>query len=190
MGSAGGCSRGSAGCGFTLVEVLVVLAIVGLVFGLTLPKLREMSGVELRSAARRLAGAARYAADQAAVRKSPHRIRFDFEQRTYRVEVAEGDRWLPDPATLGRPVRLPGSVRIAAVETGALGRRTDGEAWVEFYPKGYSERAVVQLAVGDDRVYSVEIRPFDLRPRIQAGALELREIDSHAVPRAASSSRR
>lgn len=176
--------------GFTLVEVLVVLAIVGLVLGLALPKLGEMSGAELRSAARRLAGAARYAADQAAVRKSPHRIRFDFERRAYQVEVAEGDRWLPDPATLGRAVRLPGAVRIAVVETRARGRRTEGEAWVEFYPKGYAERGVVQLAVGDDRVYSVEVRPFDLRPSIHAGALTLREIETDAVPSAARSPRR
>ncbi len=182
--------RGVAARGFTLVELLVVLAIIGLVLGLALPQLRELSGVELRSAARRLAGAARYASEQAAVRKSPHRIRFDFEQRAYRVEVAEGDRWLPDPATLGAAVRLPGAVRIAAVETRARGRQTDGEAWVEFYPKGYSELAVVQLVAGNERVYSVEIRPFDLRPRIEAGALTLREIDSHALPRAASTDRR
>lgn len=176
--------------GFTLIEILVVLAIVGLVLGLAIPKVQELSGVELRSATRRLAGAARYAADQAAVHKTPFRIRFDVPGRTYRVELAQGDQWVPDRATLGAPVRLPRSVRVAAVETRARGRQVDGEPWIEFYPKGYAERATVQLALGTDRVYTVEIRPFDLRPRIHAGALELSDADAQATVVPATATRR
>lgn len=176
--------------GFTLVEILVVLAIVGLVLGLAIPRVQELSGVELRASARRLAGAARYAADQAAVRKTPYRIRFDLQGRAYRVELAEGDQWVPDRATLGAPVRLPGAVRIAGVETRARGRQVEGEPWIEFYPKGYAERAAVQLALGADRVYTVEVRPFDLRPRIHAGAVELREIDAQTAASLATSTRR
>lgn len=181
--------------GFTLIEILVVLAIVGLVLGLAIPKVQELSGIELRAAARRLAGAARYAADQAAVHKTPSRIRFDVSGRAYRVELAQGDQWVPDRATLGAPVRLPGSVRLAAVETQARGRQAEGEPWIEFYPKGYAERATVQLALGTDRVYTVEIRPFDLRPRIHAGALELRDAasrdaDAQAAAPSATSTRR
>lgn len=166
---------------FTLLEVLVALAIVALVAGLVIPKLVDISGVELRSAARRLAGAARYASDQAAVRKTAYRLRFDLEAGAYRVEYLDGDLWQPDRATLGGPVRLPHGIRVASVETRARGRKTEGEAWVEFYPKGYAERAVVQLAAGERRVQTVEIRPFDARPRVHAGALELADADRLAT---------
>lgn len=171
--------------GFTLVEILVALAIVALAVGLAIPKLTEMSGVELRSAARRLAGAARYAADQAAVRKATYRIRFDFAARAYRVERLDGETWLPDRASLGAPVRLPGQVRVALVETRRAGRAREDEAFIAFYPKGYAERAAVQLAVDDRRAYTVEIRPYDMRPRVHEGALELSQLDADAVVPAA-----
>lgn len=170
---------------FTLIEVLVALAIVALAVGLTVPKLTELSGLELRTSARRLAGAARYAADQAAVRKTPYRLRFDFAARAYRVERLDGDTWQPDMASLGAPVTLPGRVRVALVETRRAGRQREEEATVEFYPKGHAERAAVQLAVGDDRAYTIEVRPYDMRPRIHEGAVDLAELDRRATVPAA-----
>ncbi len=178
-------SAGGPAAGFTLVEILVALAIVALVVGLTMPKLTELSGVELRTAARRLAGTARYAADQAAVRKTPFRLQFDFAARAYRVEFLDGDTWRPDPTTLGAPVRLPGQVRVALVETRRAGRQREELASVEFYPKGYAERAVVQLAVGDTRAYTIEVRAYDMRPHIHEGALDLGALDARATVPAA-----
>lgn len=171
--------------GFTLVEILVALAIVAIAVGFAIPKLTELSGVELRSAARRLAGAARYASDQAAVRKATYRIRFDLGARAYRVERLDGDTWVPDPTSLGAPVTLPGQVRVVLVETRRAGREREDEAFVAFFPKGYAERAAIQLAVGDDRAYTVEIRPYDMRPRLHEGALALSELDARAVVPAA-----
>lgn len=166
--------------GFTLFELLLVLAIVGLAVGVVIPKLQDVAGVELRQSARRLAGAARYAADQAAVRKTAFRLAFDFKGRAYRIEFLDRENvWRPDPTTLGRPVRLPGDVRLAAVET-REGRRTEGEVFVEFYPKGYAERALIQVARGEDEGFTVEIRSFDPKPRVHAGRLELREADARA----------
>jgi prepilin-type N-terminal cleavage/methylation domain-containing protein len=170
---------------FTLVEILVALAVVALVVGLAIPKLTELSGMELRSAVRRLAGAARYAADQAAVRKAPYRLRFDFAARAYRVERLDGDAWKPDPTSLGVPVVLPGQVRVAQVETRRAGRLREKEASVEFYPKGYAERAAIQLAVGETRAYTIEVRPYDMRPRVHDGALELEDLDRNATVPAA-----
>lgn len=170
---------------FTLVEILVALAVVALALGFAVPKLTELSGIELRSAARRLVGAARYAADQAAVRKTPYRLRFDFAERAYRVERLDGDTWKPDPTSLGGVVVLPGRVRLALVETRRAGRQREQEASVEFYPKGYAERAAIQLAVGERRAYTIEVRPYDMRPRIHEGAFELAELDRHATVPAA-----
>jgi prepilin-type N-terminal cleavage/methylation domain-containing protein len=166
---------------FTLLEILVALAIIALVAGLVIPKLVEISGLELRSSVRRLAGAARYAGDQAAVRKTPYRLRFDLEARAYRVEYLDGEVWQPDRASLGGAVRLPHAVSIVSVETRGRGRKTEGEPWIEFYPKGYAERAAVQVAAGEQRIFTVEIRPFDTRPRVHAGALELADADRLAA---------
>jgi type II secretion system protein H len=166
--------------GFTLLELLLVLAIIALAVGVLIPRLPDVAGVELRQSARRLAGAARYAADQAAVRKTTFRLAFDFKQRAYRIEFLDRENvWRPDPTTLGRPVRLPGDIRLAAVETRG-GRQTEGDVFVEFYPKGYAERALVQVSRADNDAYTVEIRPFDPKPRVHAGLLELREADARA----------
>jgi type II secretion system protein H len=177
-------SRRAGAAGFTLLEILLVVAIAALVVGVVVPQLTNLGGLELKQAARRLAGAARYAGDQAAVRKATHRIVFDLEARRYQVQYLDQDTWRPDPATLGGLVQLPPEVRVVSVETRARGRKAaaaDGEAFVVFYPKGYAERATIQLGRGETSVYTVEVRAFDPRPRVHAGPLALEDADALAL---------
>jgi hypothetical protein len=52
---------------------------------------------------------------------------------------------------------------------------TDGEVTLNFFPLGTAERAVVELAVGEDELFSVAVRPLSGRIEMQPG--EWRDVE-------------
>jgi general secretion pathway protein H len=76
--------------GFSLVEIMVALAIVTLILGGATLGIRGLVKSELRGAAGRLSAAIRYSYDKAIATGSYYRLHFDLDERTYRLEKAEG----------------------------------------------------------------------------------------------------
>lgn len=77
--------------GFTLLELLVVLVIIGLVASMVSPKLAgSLSGLNTKTAAQKIAAALRYTRSKAASEKSMYRAQFDTEARTFVIEKIEG----------------------------------------------------------------------------------------------------
>ncbi len=76
---------------FTLIELLIVLAIVGLVLGLGYPQLKRIYRSSLRSAAAQMAGMIRYGYDISVIKGRIHRVVFDFDKAVYRLEVSNTD---------------------------------------------------------------------------------------------------
>lgn len=76
--------------GFTLVELMIVVAIVGLLGALVVPAVESVSGANARKAAGELAGTMRYLFDTAALRHATCRLALDLDQRSWRAECAPG----------------------------------------------------------------------------------------------------
>jgi general secretion pathway protein H len=68
---------------------------------------------------------------------------------------------------LGRNVRI---VRLIAAHEPEP--RENGKGAIYFFPGGQTEHAVVQIAQGDDHVYSVEIHPLTGRGKVHTEAYE------------------
>ena len=93
--------------GVTLVEMLVVVAIASILLAVVFPAVGSGLGtLELRSAATRVAAAARYARDQAVYRQRMVQLTLDSAQGS--VTITGGE-------PLERRYELPDSVRIARV---------------------------------------------------------------------------
>jgi type II secretion system protein H len=79
--------------GFTLLEIMAVILIMGLAMSLLLPAIGAGGGARLRGQAERVAAALELARQRAVVTGKPHRVWIDLEDASYRVEwlVADGE---------------------------------------------------------------------------------------------------
>lgn len=121
------------GRGFTLVELLVVMAIAGLMLAVTPPLISAaLPGVELKAAARRTAGALRVTRERAISSGRDQVWQIDIETQRYQMAG-------------GREGRLPGGIelRLFAAQREMLSEQRGG---IRFYPDGSSTGGRVVLA--------------------------------------------
>lgn len=81
--------------GFTLIEMLVVLALAVLVIGLGLSSLGDLKGTQLRTQTNRLAAAIRHTYSRAVAHGLHMRMVFDLDAETYYVEASDQPIFLP-----------------------------------------------------------------------------------------------
>jgi type II secretion system protein H len=167
--------------GFTLLELMVAIALIGLLVTLVLPRLGILGGVSLQASARQLASRIELLREDAALRGHWVRLSFDPQNGRYGAEVfvdtSSGGRFLPDDAPLFRTVTLPDAVRLDVSGPGLTTTR-EGYQAVLFSPDGYTDPLVVRLANGPDDVYSIVVEPVRTRPRVVEGAADVRATTS------------
>jgi general secretion pathway protein H len=75
--------------GFTLVELLIAVAVMALLTAAAVPALNAVTGANARSAAGELAGAMRFLFDTAALRRQTCRLALDLEERSWWAECTQ-----------------------------------------------------------------------------------------------------
>jgi general secretion pathway protein H len=126
--------RASPDCGFALIEILCVLAIIGLLAAIILPAIpRATSRARLESYA--VATAALLKADRnAALRR----------QVLVTTEIDAAARSIRSGVT-GRIIRLPDDVKLEAMLASRCADRNVGRS-IDFFPSGMSCGGVIALA--------------------------------------------
>jgi general secretion pathway protein H len=128
-------SQGHAAAGFTLLELLVVLAILVLVAAVALPRLTGPSdSVRLQTAVRDLIGALRLTRAAAITRNMEMALVIDVEQRTLQSPVVPPRRFETDIAS---------QLKLAETE-----RATPSRGGFRFFPDGSSTGGDVRLRLG------------------------------------------
>jgi len=134
---------GRRGGGFTLVELLVVLVIMGLVVGLVGTSLsRSISGAEIRVAARNMVAALRYTRTQAILNKSEEIFLVDTDQHRY---TAPGR----DPVVLPEGM----DVLLTTARTEMTSEKVGG---IRFFPDGGSTGGRIDL-IANGREFNVNV---------------------------------
>lgn len=157
--------------GFTLIEILIVLALVAALAIYTVPKLS--SGDQIRAAVRRLTVITKQAQTAARLSGSIHRLVINMPQEkdaehTYWVERAtqkdltlafsnEGDDdkdedeattetgFEMDEKTTKKAEELPGNFFFEDIEFSEKTKVTEGKAYIYFFPQGLVTRAAIHL---------------------------------------------
>lgn len=129
--------------GFTLLEILLVLAILAIGAALTLPALVRPSGTELRTATGSVAAGLRRARDAAVNTQHPTTLSVDLPARQFRVSGEAGYRQLPPRIALSL------FTARSQLEDERRGR-------IRFFPDGSSTGGRVTLSSGERR-YHVDV---------------------------------
>ena len=159
--------------GFTLVEMIVVVAIVGVLAGMIVPRLTGASGAtKLRVPARQLLALARYARDYAATRCCRCRLRIDRSARCFGLlrpdEDGDADDFRPLKSPAGRPITLPPNVRFGQVRIADSPDGTEQRDAITFHPDGSGDGAIVEITDGR-HTYSLVVLPDTGRLRLIEG---------------------
>lgn len=130
--------------GFTLIEMLLVMTLMGLLMALVVPAFLEMMpGVKLHRSAVQLAAALRSARSTAVLRASETSVEIDQEQGEYGIEGA------------GRRYKLGGRIRWMDADF-APAPAADEMQRIRFFPHGGSSGAAFALE-NDDHRYQIRV---------------------------------
>lgn len=146
--------------GFTLIELAVVIALLGLFLGLTIPRFQYyLVADDLKATTRKIVGLVREVRNEA--------IR---EQRVYTIHLdIESNRWWTEHTGMEdeemvlakeEAFVLPGGVRILDVWCRGKGKQAHGEVILHFGKKGYVEQTLIHLGADDGREFTLTLSPF------------------------------
>lgn len=144
--------------GFTLLELLVALAILTGALVVTLPSLTAGSGVELRAAARTVATALRRTRDRAITRNASEVLTLDLERREMTFAGSPRPRELPSGI----------EIRLFAARSELIG---ESHGAIRFFPDGSSTGGRVTLS-NDALRYLVDVDWLTGRVRIFEASAE------------------
>jgi general secretion pathway protein H len=159
--------------GFTLIEIAVVLAIIGMVLMLVMPRLPSSEQENLKVSARTLAATIRYMQDRAATGRTTYYLHLT--PGTDNVKVLEagtdGSEIEPlDPLLQKRPVKQ-GTV-VADVIIPRLGKVNDGKLRLDVGTGGLRDFVVIHLRSPEGLFWTVMAFPASGKVKVFDGYQE------------------
>ncbi len=181
--------------GFTLVELLVVIALIALIGTFALPSVTNFFKLSMNSAVREMSSIVKETYNTTAMSGKVHRMAFDFkkgefwteggpstvlletadsrekEQRRKRFgktdEEAKGPDFTLDKSTTRKKLSLPQGVTFEDIVTEQSPEPiTDGVAYIHFFPHGLTERSTIHLQDTSNHHVTLVISPLLGRTRL------------------------
>jgi prepilin-type N-terminal cleavage/methylation domain-containing protein len=153
----------SASAGFTLLEMLIVLFLLGGVLALVIPRI--VIGEDLSSTGRKFVGTLRSLQSMATTIQKPVKLYLDLDRGTYWVMVVDSrEEKRPLDAVWATPLSLPESIRFTEISVGPA-KWTYGRAELSFFPNGRINPATVYLSDAGNGLLGLAVDPLTGRIR-------------------------
>lgn len=159
--------------GFTLLEVMLVLFIIGVVTALVFPKITNLGGGNLKVESRTLIGHIQALYSEATFTRKMHRLVFDLDAQRYHAEVAVNGIFTPVEGTFLAPVKLPVNIAFTDVVTEGSSKRSEGRAYAYFHPLGRVNFTTIHMEDEDDVAMTLEVNPLTGRVKVKEGYVDV-----------------
>ena len=161
--------------GFTLIELAVVVAILGVMVALVAPRLGEIGEANLKRSARHLTGMIRFLHDESQAKKTEYRLKFDIQDGRYWPEVFtiltdKSGEYKKTTSVIGGEGSLAGQTTFRDVIAGSH----PDEPYILFTPDGWVEHAIIHLRDGSERDFSLIVKPLTGNTELREGYVEER----------------
>ena len=150
--------------GFTLIELVLVLLLVGLIAGLTLPFVAStLDRIKLQSEVRQIASALQFARSEAISKKTLY---------TFNINIDKNQYWLgiPKREEVTQAKSIDETVRILDYQK-ADETLTEGSFMILFYPGGNSSGGTLRfISINDkdeENIYAVIIYPVTGKSKVE-----------------------
>lgn len=152
--------------GFTLIELTVVIALISIIFFVTLPRIKNDIFVDqTKKTSRWLLTSVRYLKEASIRDQMDHALNVDMENGKIWVSHASMAEEVLEQSETGG-LTLSDGIRVLDVEFAGNRKMTNGVVQIQFYAKGYSDNAMIHVVNEDDRELSYHISPFLPRMKI------------------------
>lgn len=154
--------------GFTLIELVVVMALMVLLIGISYPMLEHWTEGSLRKAGRQVTAVLEGLYERAVMTHQIYRLTVDIGHERYRPEVLQPVDGVMTFVPLPDEHALPAGVRFRDLVTAQKVKITEGEAAVYFYPIGRSDAVIIHLEQPDgmEAKGELSLRPHPLTGRV------------------------
>ncbi|MFO7708542.1 MAG: type II secretion system protein [Desulfobacterales bacterium] len=151
--------RSTEASGLTLLELIVVMALIGIVFFFAVPRFEGSFLLDdAKKDSRWLIAKVQALREEAQRTRRLQVLHIDFDGgRIWATSAAMGPEAIANAAA--GAARLPGGGSVAAVEFRTRGRVAAGQVDIHFYRDGHSDQALIHLRHGDS-IRSLLLEPF------------------------------
>jgi general secretion pathway protein H len=158
--------------GYTLIELVVVLVVLGIILSLTMPKFRQaLLSDSLDATSLKLIGLVQNLRERAIGSQVSYTLYFDIQQKRIWSAVSDATEEAKETAR-ERAYELPDDVRIEDIWSWRSGTFYN-EAAILISRKGYVEQSMIHLESDDGREISLELTPFLGSIKIHEGYVEI-----------------
>ncbi len=159
--------------GYTLIELAVVVAILGVMIALIVPVLGELGEANLKRSARHLTGMIRFLHEESETKKQAYRLVFDIQEGQYWAEVPTqlSDRTI-EYRRLQSVIAGAGSLSGQTTFRDVVVAGHPDQPFILFTPDGWIERAIIHLRDGSNRDFSLVVDALTGRTELRDGYVE------------------
>lgn len=157
-------------CGFTLIELVVVLAIISMVMLLVLPRLPSSSSENLKSSARILASTLRYVQERAATSRTNYILKIEPGTGIFNIMLVGTDGGEKTPTdTLLQKNPLKDGIIVVDVVIPRLGKLTDGRFSTSVGMGGLRDFVTIHLQSSEGLFWTVMAFPTNGKVKVYDG---------------------